>query len=335
MILIFTNKEDVHPTPVIECLQKRGVPVFRFNTEALLTDYQFHWWNNDNGCGFKLTNINNGLNIDNTTLTAVWDRRPESPKELPVESSEEINDYNKNEAYGFLRFLRFYLNRVPSVGSIVYDNMAESKMLQLDVARQIGFTIPSTCFSNKKQDILNFALKYEYIALKIIESDSIFNIKDNTQYVFYTQKVRSNSLKDIPDEAFSQTVSFVQEYIPKAFELRVTVVGNKILACKIDSQQQNDETGKIDWRQGYDYGLHHEIYQLPKIISDYCLKYLKMMRLNFGCFDFIVKPNGDIVFVECNPNGQWLWIEVATGLKISEAIADALQHPESLHLYNH
>jgi hypothetical protein len=30
------------------------------------------------------------------------------------------------------------------------------------------------------------------------------------------------------------------------------------------------------------------------------------------------------VFLECNPNGQWLWIEDATGLEISKAIAAAL-----------
>ena len=54
------------------------------------------------------------------------------------------------------------------------------------------------------------------------------------------------------------------------------------------------------------------------------------MKLNFGCFDFIVTPAREYVFVECNPNGQWLWIETATGMKISDALADALQHPEKL-----
>ena len=44
MILIISNKEDVHPTPVIDVLARRGVPVFRLNTEALLTDYEFAWW---------------------------------------------------------------------------------------------------------------------------------------------------------------------------------------------------------------------------------------------------------------------------------------------------
>ena len=54
------------------------------------------------------------------------------------------------------------------------------------------------------------------------------------------------------------------------------------------------------------------------------LRYLKRMHLNFGCFDFIVTPDGEYVFLECNPNGQWLWIEEEPGMKISEAIAEAL-----------
>lgn len=43
MILLMTNKEDVHPNPVLRTLAERGVPVFRLNTEALLTDYEFEW----------------------------------------------------------------------------------------------------------------------------------------------------------------------------------------------------------------------------------------------------------------------------------------------------
>ena len=63
---------------------------------------------------------------------------------------------------------------------------------------------------------------------------------------------------------------------------------------------------------------------LPEEIADKCRRYLQHMGLNFGCFDFIVTPDGEYVFLECNPNGQWLWVELATGLKIADAIADFL-----------
>lgn len=94
--------------------------------------------------------------------------------------------------------------------------------------------------------------------------------------------------------------------------------------CRTDSQEVEPDKGKVDRRQGYDYGLKHLVSVLSERISDFCTEYLKRMNLNFGCFDFIVTPEGEYVFLECNPNGQWLWIEEETGMKISEAIADAL-----------
>ncbi len=46
--------------------------------------------------------------------------------------------------------------------------------------------------------------------------------------------------------------------------------------------------------------------------------------INFGCFDIAYTKDGKFVFFESNPNGQWLWIEEATGLPIGKAIAELL-----------
>ena len=46
--------------------------------------------------------------------------------------------------------------------------------------------------------------------------------------------------------------------------------------------------------------------------------------LNFGCFDVLVTKAGTPVFLECNPNGQWLWVEQMTGLPIAETVAHEL-----------
>jgi D-alanine-D-alanine ligase-like ATP-grasp enzyme len=56
--------------------------------------------------------------------------------------------------------------------------------------------------------------------------------------------------------------------------------------------------------------------------------YMKAFGLNFGCFDFIVpKAGGDPVFLEMNPNGQWLWVQERTGQNIASAVAEQLiQH---------
>ena len=38
----------------------------------------------------------------------------------------------------------------------------------------------------------------------------------------------------------------------------------------------------------------------------------------------IVTPDGEYIFLEINPAGQWLWIEELTKLPITEALADLL-----------
>ena len=52
--------------------------------------------------------------------------------------------------------------------------------------------------------------------------------------------------------------------------------------------------------------------------------YMEAFGLNFGCFDFAVTKSGEPVFFECNPNGQWQWVENLTGLPIGKAIAEEL-----------
>lgn len=323
MIFIITNKEDVHPTPVIEYLTQKGYPVFRLNTETLLTDYELNWWCDGKEEDFRIKNIRNGLEVYGHDINSVWERRPELPTELMFDNCPEIDKHNLGEAGGFLSFLLYYLGDRFSIGHHLYDRRAASKMWQLKIAQELGMKVPATCFSNRKTDIVSFASNYEYIALKPIEADSLW-LDNEEEYVFYNRKVKTTSLFDQPETAFSQTVSYVQEYIEKSFELRITVVCDECFACKIDSQSMDEDIGKVDWRQGYDYGLRHEVFKIPDSIQSFCKRFLSRMHLNFGSFDFIVTPQNDYVFLECNPNGQWLWIELKTGMKISAAIAEAL-----------
>lgn len=332
MILIFTDKEDGHPTNVIQYLNTWRVPVFRLNSECLLTDYRFSWWANEQDCDFHIRNIKNGLEMYGHQITAIWERRPEIPSELPFKSEmEEINKHNIEEAHGFLSFIRYYLKDIYSIGSIVEDRPASSKMLQLSIARQLGMYVPDTCFSNEKSPIAQLAERHQYLSLKPISNSYVY-LNGEQEYVFYSQKAASKDLLQQPEEAFTQTVSFVQNYVEKAYELRITVINQDVIACKIDSQIQDDDKGKIDWRQGYDYNLRHEIVELPENIRQFCLAFLQRMKLNFGCFDFIVTPEDEYVFLECNPNGQWLWIEMETGYDISKIMAKNLAKYENVNL---
>jgi glutathione synthase/RimK-type ligase-like ATP-grasp enzyme len=54
------------------------------------------------------------------------------------------------------------------------------------------------------------------------------------------------------------------------------------------------------------------------------IKFVRDLGLTFGCLDFIVTPDDRLVFLEINPNGQWLWIQRLTGMPIGESVARLL-----------
>lgn len=321
MILLFTNKFDVHPTPVIAKITESGGHVFRINTEDLITDYIFSWWTKDGKSDFWIKCLSNGFECKGSQVSAIWDRRPEKPLSLPISNTPQINEHILSESLEFLRFLRHYLRDIPSIGSILMDRSASSKMLQNRYAEECGMIVPDTCFSNRKDLILDNLANNQFLCIKGISGDFVYDDAKMQEYLFWTKKIERTELENAPEDAFSQTISFIQEYIPKDFELRITVVGDEFFPCRIDSQALAEDKGAVDWRQGYLNGLKYSVYDLPDAIKRHCLEFLKKMKINFGCFDFVVTPNGDYVFLECNPNGQWLWVEEETGLNISGAVA--------------
>ena len=136
----------------------------------------------------------------------------------------------------------------------------------------------------------------------------------------YTNCVQADDL--LEGDGFIPTPSIFQPYVPKAIELRVVIVGRTVFACAIHSQQSI--RAKQDWRR-YDFdNTPHEAYELPPAIERKLLALMDRMGLIFGSIDLIVTPDGEYVFLEINPNGQFDWIAEFTGLPIYEHLAAML-----------
>jgi hypothetical protein len=323
-ILILTDKLDMHPSSVINLMKEQNIPFFRLNTESLMTDYDFAWFHKNAATpDFYIKDRNNGKIIWGHEIWSVWYRKPGAPESLPFCINQEIDRHNLTEGKQFFIYLMYYLSDIYSMGNHLWDKRANSKMVQSQLAVELGMEIAPTCISNNKEDIVEFSNQFDSISLKSLRDHNVMTT-DGKVYHLSTLKVASNQLMEQPEESFSQTVVFAQQYIEKKYELRVTVMGSHIFTCKLDSQALTASTGAVDWRDGYDYGLKHEMIDTPTVIGDFCRKYLQRLCLNFGCFDFIVKPNGEYVFLECNPNGQWGWIEDECHVPMSEAMVDCL-----------
>lgn len=104
-------------------------------------------------------------------------------------------------------------------------------------------------------------------------------------------------------------------------DIRATVVGNQVFAVSIHSQDW--EETRVDWRRGSNPHLLHEVIDLPDDLSEQCIRIVQSQLLRFGAIDLVLDSDGEFWFLECNPNGQWAWIENRTGLPIA-AITDEM-----------
>ncbi|MFN2444382.1 MAG: alpha-L-glutamate ligase, partial [Vicinamibacterales bacterium] len=69
----------------------------------------------------------------------------------------------------------------------------------------------------------------------------------------------------------------------------------------------------------------HRAFDLPNGMADACRRLVASYGLMFGAIDLIVDATGEYYFLELNPNGQWVWVQQATGLPIREALCRVLR----------
>ena len=181
------------------------------------------------------------------------------------------------------------------------------KPLQLRLAAEVGMRIPETLFSNDPDEIARFFRRLDgEVVHKCYRGHgwSLDGASDRIRAVNRTVAVLPEDLAQ--KAALAAAPGIFQRAIPKSYELRVTAMGRTLVAARIDSQKH--ESTREDWRSGY-HELEIEPYTLPADIAAACRRYMQMSGLNFGCFDFIVTPDGVYYFLEVNQMGQFLWKE--------------------------
>ena len=136
----------------------------------------------------------------------------------------------------------------------------------------------------------------------------------------FTSEVSEKDLQDIDSVCFAPSI--FQEKVLKTFDLRVTVIGEKIFTAKIETNTL--PLNIPDWRYASLNQLNHSVFTLPNEIEKACICLVKRLNLEFGAIDLAVDGNGDYWFFEINPNGQWAWLETLLSFPISKAIVDLL-----------
>ena len=134
------------------------------------------------------------------------------------------------------------------------------------------------------------------------------------------RSIHSRQLRSLLQSVESTTL-FCQETIAKTGDARLNYSPSEAAPRLTDSSQV--ASGGVDWRSAATE-LPHQIIETPAEIESLCARYLNAMGSKWGAFDFGILPDGGWGFFECNPNGQWLWIELLTKYPISDLIAESL-----------
>jgi glutathione synthase/RimK-type ligase-like ATP-grasp enzyme len=132
-----------------------------------------------------------------------------------------------------------------------------------------------------------------------------------------TEPVRPRDLVHAEDLRLCPIIT--QAAIPKALELRATVVGDEVLTVAIHSQQTRHT--RHDWRRFDHDRTPITRYALDPVSQQRCRDLVRQLGLAYGAIDLILTPDGRIVFLEINPNGQYLWLELLGGVPISDSVA--------------
>lgn len=183
----------------------------------------------------------------------------------------------------------------------------ENKIYQLEYAIKNNILIPESFIGNSDKGLLG--IKDRRNIIKPITTGKVYH--EDYCELFQT------SYFDAYGEKIKLTPVYIQNYVNKKYEVRLTVVDNQFFCVKIIAGDL------VDWRKSYSSNQYEEII-VPDIIRDQVTKMMSVFNLNFGAFDYIVTENEKWYFLEVNPNGQWLWLEKKLDLKISDAIVDYL-----------
>lgn len=351
-VLIFSYPSDPHYRAVAEKLAIRSQPYYLIDyTNPRLTSQISCRIPHNNDLTISVTD-DNGTTFNLRNISAVWLRRTRNPGVRESRPEDVVNpryQYVRTENRSLLHTFHHVLKDRFWLPDLQSEMRAEHKPIQLLTAYQFGLQIPETWIGNAPQGLAKFLAQItrpSYTVKPLYDAGytvapsrfkkGLVRFLNATAMRFARKKLYLNTYRGscatcVDPEFLSQRCALVancpiqvQEYVEKLIELRITIVGEQFFTCAIDSQKH--ASMRHDWRQGdpLSRDQSQSIFTLPDDIKQKCLNVMRALGLSFGCIDMIITPENEYVFLEINPNGQWLWIEESLGLDISGGIATAL-----------
>jgi hypothetical protein len=168
---------------------------------------------------------------------------------------------------------------------------ASDKLFQLEVAHSCGFRVPKTAVAQSGRDVADFFQECEgqLIVKPIVGADEPF---------LETKRIVDPST--FSEEAYNASPAIYQECINGRQHLRMLTMGDKSLCGII-------ETDQLDWRLHLRSSM--KPWPVPEAVHKKVKSVLDKLWLEMGIMDIKIAENGELVWLEVNPQGQFLFLE--------------------------
>lgn len=242
----------------------------------------------------------------------IWIRRPRWP-EITSEVTDPLDRlFARQEAVAAMGGAwRMLADRCVSPADAM--QAARWKVAQLSAAQSLGFSVPETVVTSDPARARSFVAQGRTILKAVAEAR-----------VQTFDEERVGKTVEI-DETFDldtvrPTPVLLQRRVDKVADVRVTAVGHQLFPVRITTPPG----APLDFRLTDPAVCRYEVLGLAADVTAGLRAYLDHWGLRFGAFDLAEDADGRLWFLECNPAGQWGWLERPTGLDITSALLDLL-----------
>lgn len=325
-VLICTRKLDGHADRLCKEIELLGCRPVRIHIEDI-KNYSFEISTNN-----QIITLPSGEKIDSSSILSIFIRALPSSEDFGVNDKDLVVSPDTYISIQLESVFHDWINtigiNIPIINKFSNSMLCMGKGYQHVLARKVGLLTPDL-FIGDNPDVAREFVENNWrngreVCTKPIAHKTV--LINNVKSARFTEKFTKEMAAELSDLKGCPLI--FQNYIEKQYELRVTVIGENLLSCKISSQDAGGNTA-IDWRHYNIARTPHEAYELPTDISCKLLEFHRLAGLRFSAFDLIRTPDNLYIFLETNPTGQWLWLEDLVGLPICKTLAQELVNPIS------
>lgn len=197
--------------------------------------------------------------------------------------------------------------------------LGESKLLQMRAAGSLGIRTPRTIVTNSRE-----RAERELGAAVVVKplGPGHFTTDQGESAVAFATAV------DLTMPAFKRlgpSPFLIQEIVRARTHLRAVTVQMECWLGALDAADY-----PLDWRADDD--AHHAFALVPDgfpWLRDAAPRLARAMGLGYSSQDWIHTEDGDLVLLDVNPAGQWLFLPDPIGREVARAIAGWLRGPKS------